>query len=233
MKHENILLKSALVLAIVDLVLIVAILLQVSGLVKDVLEVQNRQLEILVANWKLKEGGVSKKQETEKAVETMQKVSKTNLEISGWREHVGSFFNGKIQYSLAEALYLIEKGTPSFTGLVFYSKDVAFGGGTSGWAISMDIYEKSILAPGNLEDVIRNYPLQDKQEKIMSFNNATVFKLFGKDERNKKRAFAVWRENVRGNDFVIEFMTSGSSDYADTDEIAILEKIISTFKLIK
>lgn|SRR3989338_426400 len=231
MKHENILLKSALVLAIVDLVLIVAILLQVSGLVKDVLEVQNRQLEILVANWKLKEGGVSKKQEIEKAVETMQKVSKTNLEISGWREHVGSFFNGKIQYSFKVPPDFV--GTPSFTGLVFYSKDVAFGGGTSGWAISMDIYEKSILAPGNLEDVIRNYPLQDKQEKIMSFNNATVFKLFGKDERNKKRAFAVWRENVRGNDFVIEFMTSGSSDYADTDEIAILEKIISTFKLIK
>src|SRR3989338_4829355 len=46
MKHENILLKSALALAIVDLVLIAAILLQVNNLVKDVLEVQNKQIEI-------------------------------------------------------------------------------------------------------------------------------------------------------------------------------------------
>src|SRR3989338_11647915 len=54
MKHENLLLKSALALAIVDLVLIVAILLQVNNLVKDILDVQNKQLEIGVMKEKLK-----------------------------------------------------------------------------------------------------------------------------------------------------------------------------------
>jgi len=55
MNRENILLKSALALAIVDLVLIAAILLQVNNLVKDVLEVQNKQLEIEGMKEKLKE----------------------------------------------------------------------------------------------------------------------------------------------------------------------------------
>lgn len=54
MKYDNILLKSALALAVVDLVLIVAILLQVNGLVKDVLELQNKQLEIGMMREKLK-----------------------------------------------------------------------------------------------------------------------------------------------------------------------------------
>lgn len=69
MKHDNILLKSALALAIVDLVLIVAILLQVNNLVKDVLEVQNRQTEI---------GGMREKLEKSQKIEL--KVLKKELE---------------------------------------------------------------------------------------------------------------------------------------------------------
>ena len=56
MNRENILLKSALALAIVDLVLIAAILLQVNNLVKDILEVQNRQIEIGVMKERLERG---------------------------------------------------------------------------------------------------------------------------------------------------------------------------------
>lgn len=84
MKHENILLKSALALAIVDLVLIAAILLQVNGLVKDVIELQDKQMEIGVMREKLEKAEMIKEQEQiETRPEEKEEVMQKEIPLTG------------------------------------------------------------------------------------------------------------------------------------------------------
>src|SRR3989344_4678996 len=219
MNRENILLKSALALAIVDLVLIAAILLQVNNLVKDILEVQNRQIEIEAMKEKLGKAEEARQQEIEIEEKEMPK-----LDISEWEEFSGMLANNKVKSSFKYPPNLIVYET--FTGYALKPKD-----GILGWSINIDGYESRILASGYPENALRSYSLRDKQEKTFSLNSATVFKLSGKDRNNKNRSFYVWRENISNNDYIIEFMTSG--DYPDIDEASILDTLISTFKLTK
>ena len=109
MKHENLLLKSALALAIVDLVLIAAILLQVNNLVKDVLEVQNRQLEIGVMEEKLEkaeeiktpEVKAEKKEEETKFPEELKNIQ---FLYKKWRQEIiyKSNIDGTDEYDLIQ-----------------------------------------------------------------------------------------------------------------------------------
>src|SRR3989338_3437340 len=93
MKHENILLKSALALAIVDLVLIVAILLQVNNLVKDVLEVQNRQIEIEVMKERLERAEEARKQEIK-----IEEKEAPKLDTSQWPVYRNTDYGLEIRY---------------------------------------------------------------------------------------------------------------------------------------
>lgn len=217
---NNILLKSALALAIVDLVLIAAILLQVNNLVKDILELQNKQLEIGVMRERLEKAEETKAQETK-----IEEKEVPKLNISDWQEFSGRLANRKVGFSFKfPPIFVIYE---TFTGYALQLKPKS----EKAAAIIIDGYESNILASGHPENTIRSYSLQNKQEKTLSFGNATVFKLSGKDKYNKNRAFAVWREKVGGNEYIIEFMTSG--DYPDIDEIEILDKMLSAFKLIE
>lgn len=215
---NNILLKSALALAIVDLALIAAILLQVNNFVKDVLEVQNKMVEIGVMRERVEKIEQTKKQEAEVEEKEMPK-----LDISDWQEFSGRLANNKVGFSLKFPPNFVIYET--FTGYALQLKPKSEKSAT----IIIDGYDG--MALGYPEKAIREYSLQNKQEKTLSFGNATVFKLFGTDNRNKTRAFAVWRENINSNEYIIEFMTSG--DYPEIDEIEILDKIFYTFKLTK
>jgi len=98
MNRENILLKSALALAIVDLVLIAAILLQVNGLVKDVLEVQDKQLEIEVMKERLERAEEAKVEE-EKTKEVAEiKDSLTVDSETGWQVYRNYTFGYEIKF---------------------------------------------------------------------------------------------------------------------------------------
>src|SRR3989339_58218 len=98
MNHEYILLKSALALAIVDLVLIAAILLQVNGLVKDVLEVQDKQLEIEVMKERLERAEEAKVEE-EKTKEVAEiKDSLTVDSETGWQVYRNYTFGYEIKF---------------------------------------------------------------------------------------------------------------------------------------
>lgn len=111
MKHDNILLKSALALAIVDLVLIAAILLQVNGLVKDVLEVQNRQMEIGVMRERLEKAEEVKRGEVEN-IESLEKekmleqaieaeveiAKKIDMNVSKWLTYRNEEYGFEIKY---------------------------------------------------------------------------------------------------------------------------------------
>ena len=98
MNRENILLKSALVLAIVDLVLIAAILLQVNNLVKDVLEMQNKQIEIGVMKERLERAEEAKVEE-EKTKEVAEiKDSLTVDSETGWQVYRNYTFGYEINY---------------------------------------------------------------------------------------------------------------------------------------
>ena len=98
MNRENILLKSALALAIVDLVLIAAILLQVNGLVKDVLEVQDKQLEIEVMKERLERAEEAKVEEKKTKEVAEIKDSLTVDSETGWQVYRNYTFGYEIKF---------------------------------------------------------------------------------------------------------------------------------------
>lgn len=218
---NNILLKSALALAIVDLVLIAAILLQVNNLVKDVIELQNRQLEIGVMKERLDKAEEIKKQEAE-----IEEKETSKLDSSDWQEFSGLLANNEVKASFKYPPdWVVDKTLGGYI-VKPKSKDdrlESYGINVEGHA--------SRFGAVYPEKSFREYIPQNRKEETLIFNGTTVFKLSGKDHSNKNRAFAVWRENISGNDYVIEFMTGGY--YPDIDETLILNTLISTFKLTK
>lgn len=98
---NNILLKSALALAIVDLALIAAILLQVNNLVKDVLEVQNTQVAIEVMKERLERAEKAKVEEKAKETEKQETKIEESLTIdseTGWQVYRNETFGYEISY---------------------------------------------------------------------------------------------------------------------------------------
>ena len=147
MNNDNILLKSALALAIVDLVLIAAILLQVNNLVKDVLEVQNKQLEIEGMKEKLKKAEEARKQELETLKKKLEETKEPGVrvvekiilqgvsdsEIKNWNHYEAQRLGFVFDYPKSFGEFSITI-SPAERGKIFYGKsqngDIQIGGAT-------------------------------------------------------------------------------------------------------
>src|SRR3989338_8632175 len=231
MKHENILLKFALALAIVDLVLIVAILLQVNNLVKDVLEVQNKKLEVEVMKNKLEKAQEAKVEEkakeTERQETKIEGKEKIIKDISDWKEYsstVGRVAKISFKYPFDWTV------TPVMNG--YYKvqpQNVQFA------SIIIDTLSGTEMPDRirQLKEVIsRSHVARDRKEETLNLDGIIIWKISGINNVGNKQIFIIWEKIVEDTNYAIQFSTTGSELYKTIDEQAILDNMVNTFKFI-
>ena len=231
MKHENILLKFALALAIVDLVLIVAILLQVNNLVKDVLEVQNKQLEVEVMKNKLEKAQEAKVEEkakeTERQETKIEGKEKIIKDISDWKEYsstVGRVAKISFKYPFDWTV------TPVMNG--YYKVQPQNGQFAS---IIIDTLSGTEMPDRirQLKEVIsRSHLARDRKEETLNLDGIIIWKISGINNVGNKQIFIIWEKIVEDTNYAIQFSTTGSELYKTIDEQAILDNMVNTFKFI-
>lgn len=227
MKYENILLKSALALAIVDLVLIAAILLQVNNLVKDVLEVQNRQAEVEEMKEKLEKAEKArveeKTKETEKQETKIEEKEMPKIDISDWKEFSGKFGDfAKISFKYPSNWIV----SPTDGG---YYLRPANREPKEGIYIMIRLYV-NIADSHSLEQAYRAFIPQDLKEETLNLDDATILKISGTDQWGRKQSFAFWKKIVEDTNYFIQLDTAGAELYKTIGHQAIFDSIINTFK---
>jgi len=259
MKHENLLLKSALALAIVDLILIAAILLQVNNLVKDILEVQNKQIEIGVMKEKLKKAEEARKQELETLKKKLEETKEPGVrvvekiilqgvsdsEIKNWNHYEARTLGFAFDYPKSFGEFSItispgERGEKFFGTFTNAYADMWMGGITSDFEAGR---EGNITdAQGYIEDEQGNFYFNFRGArgnqifpiKIVS-TNATKFILI-EDKPSSGTSFYLGRRT----NHIAALVNSKNKEFPgfailiDKEKInqSLFEQILSTFKFI-
>lgn len=209
---NNILLKSALVLAIVDLVLIVAILLQVNNLVKEVLELQNKQLEIEGMKEKLEK---AKKEEVEEKPKEAADI-KDSLTIdpeTGWQVYRNETRGYEIRIPQD---WVVKEKWPNLERISFITLSQKAGLSITtpllGWGADFgDLKSKEVVQIG---DTVGIKELYGRTEDGNEISRSTVIRW---EERSKKP-----------NSGIIIFSTYG--EHAKNENL--FNQMLKTFKFI-